>query len=304
MFSDYKRRFLAGILGEEAFFRLRMRAQLWRVRLNKRPVLFLHQMGKVGSSTIYRSLQKMESGSDFYLARSHFLSANGIAFFEQLEENGYGGWPHYPEAVKGMLARDYVLGQSVRNGDFRRRGCRVVTLVRDPVAVNVAGFFQNNDWWPGDLRERCRKNEADCTQALFGQFMENYPHQVPLTWFDEEIKNVFEIDVFATPFAHERGYTVYKNDWVKLLVLKLEKLDDCATDAFAEFLGTADFHLIRDNQARDKWYAPVYRRFKETAVFPETYFQQMYDSTYARHFYTDAEIDDFKLKWKSSVPAA
>lgn len=275
-----------------------MRLHLTRTLLKGTPVLFLHQMGKVGSSTVYRSLQKIDLQPRHYIVRSHFLSEKGIQFFEALEEKGYGGWSHYPKPVRGMLARDYVLGESVRKGAFRKRGCKIVTLVRDPVAVNVAGFFQNNDWWPRELKQRCLDGGEKCVEALRGQFLKEYPHQVPLTWFDEEMKDVFDIDVFATPFPHQQGYAIYKNEWAELLVLRLEDLDAVAAEAFAAFLGIPDFRLIRDNAADAKWYASIYDRFKKTAVLPQSYFQEMYESTYVRHFYTGAEIEIFKSKWQ------
>ena len=58
-----------------------------------------------------------------------------------------------------------------------------------------------------------------------------------------------------------------------------------------------DFELVRANEARDKWYADLYREFKEKSVLPQSYADRLYNSSYMEQFYTAEEIEAFRQKW-------
>lgn len=109
---------------------------------------------------------------------------------------------------------------------------------------------------------------------------------------------VFGIDVFATEFPHASGFQILSADTVDVLLIRLEDLDRCARDAFDRFLGLDTFDLIPDNVGTEKYYAAGYRRFLEKIVFPDSYLEKLYNSVYARHFYTSDELDAFETQWR------
>ena len=105
-------------------------------------------------------------------------------------------------------------------------------------------------------------------------------------------------------FPVDKGYKLYRDDHADLLLIRLEDLDRCAETAFKEFLDIDGFTLIRTNVASEKIYAPLYKEFKSRIRLSEDYINRMYDSKYARHFYSDEEIRGFCDKWRSRQQVA
>ncbi len=298
-----KRRFLRSgkqalmtVMGEENFYKARIYANI-HVEQRGKEMLFIHQMGKVGSTTISASLRAAGVRRRMAVYQTHFLSEEGIAFRRELALEGYGGWDNLtPKGKKGHL-RGQMLHDKLRRMRERGERCKVITLVRDPVATNVSGYFHKNEWWPDEVRAAVKENRPGMLDALRDDFAASYPHQVPLTWFDMEIKPMFGIDVFAEPFPREKGYHVYRGEFADLLLIKLEKLNGVAEEAFKSFLQLPEFKLVKTNVAEDKWYADAYDAFKEWLELPDAYLNEQYDSTYSRHFYTPEEIAGFRRKW-------
>jgi hypothetical protein len=297
------KRALMTALGEENFYKTRMYARIYGEQRGKE-MLFIHQMGKVGSTTIAASLRAAGVRRDKAVYQTHFLSEAGIAFRRELALAGYGSWDNMTtKGKKGHMRGQMLHDKLVR---MRERGdhCQVITLVRDPVATNVSGYFHKNEWWPDNVRDAVRGGRSDMLETLKADFMAAYPHHVPLTWFDMEIKDMFGIDVFATPFPREKGYHIYRTPFADLLLIKLEKLNGVAETAFGEFLNVPQFKLVKTNTAEEKWYADAYDAFKGWLELPEAYLDEQYNSTYARHFYAPEELAAFRGKWARRQPTA
>lgn len=81
-------------------------------------------------------------------------------------------------------------------------------------------------------------------------------------WFDLEIKENFGIDVYGYDFDKERGFQIIRQDNVELLLMKLEKLDDCQ-EIIGEFVGAEDFKLIKSNMGNNKLYKFAYNELKK-----------------------------------------
>jgi hypothetical protein len=288
---------LTAVLGEETFDKARIYAQFLLDDRHGKDLVLIHQMGKVGSTSIALSLKAAGLKQTTAVYQTHFLSEEGIGFRRELAEDGYGGWNHFPRKAKKGHLRGELLNNRLRRMREKGHRCRVITLVRDPVATNVSGFFHKDAWWPAELRHACRDNSADCLEALYQHFMASYPHDLPLTWFDMEIKPIFGIDVFAAGFPRERGYEIYRGEFADLLLLKLERLNDRGEEAIKRFLNLESFHLVEANKAEDKRYSSLYRAFKQSLSLPDSYLEALYDSQFTQHFYTPEEVAGFREKW-------
>ena len=258
-------------------------------------------MGKVGSSTIEQSFRAIRLDQEMTIYWTHFLSPEGVKFLEKLEINGYGDWNRFPPNIKSLISRSWVLSNQLRKGRFNGKKCKVVTLVRDPIATNISGYFQNHGWWPQEIKDNCMDYSSNYIDELIKNFLDNYPHEVPVTWFDSEIKPVFGIDVYSIEFTKEKGFCIINDQFADVLVIQLEKLDDCAHEAFRKFLDINDFEVIKDNLAREKWYQPIYQEFTEKIILPASYIDRMYASQYANHFYTQDEINSFRARWEKAA---
>jgi hypothetical protein len=179
---------------------------------------------------------------------------------------------------------------------MNNRTARFITLVREPIARNISAFFQNFTRFTG---HRLEKPHPD-PEELVSFFFQNYRHTIPLTWFDAEIKKTLGIDVFDHPFPAEKGYQFISWNKFELLILKLETKDTVKEKAIKSFLGLEQFTLRKRNTANKKKYSKIYRDFLEHIRFPREYIDAMYESAYAKHFYTTDEIHSFRKKWNIS----
>jgi hypothetical protein len=295
------KRMVTAVLGEERFDRARIYAQFLLDERRNKELLLIHQMGKVGSTSLASSLKAAGIRGETAVYQTHFLSEEGIAFRRKLAEAGYGGWNNFPRKAKKGHMRGELLHNRLRRMREKGDHCQVITLVRDPVATNVSGFFHKSEWWPAGLRQACQDSSPGCLDALYLNFMESYPHNLPLTWFEMEIKPVFGIDVFAADFPREQGYEFYQSEFADLLLIKLECLNDAGVEAIRRFLHLEHFHLAGANRAEDKWYSSLYHAFQQSLVLPDSYLEALYDSRFTQHFYTLEEVAGFRRKWGREI---
>ncbi len=283
--------------GEWVYQLTRAHYQFLCAKLEQKEIVFLYQMGKVGSSTVMTSLHAQGINRQKQLFWVTFLSEAGIQFFGDLHANGFGSEQELSKKNIRNLYQKRALASAIRQYRRLHRPYKVLSLVRDPVATNLSGFFQNYFWWPSPLLEQCKARTGDYLGELATCFFEQYPHAVPLTWFDSEMKVVFDIDVFEQEFPTTAGYQIYQGPHAALSLIKLEQLDQCAAEAIGDFLDVPNFTLSKANRANDKWYSMLYREFRDYIRFPAAYLDQMYESQMAQHFYTAQEIAKFRQKW-------
>ena len=156
--------------GDASEARYRMRALLL-----PSPII-VHQMAKVGSASIERAIRaRLPDRAVFHTHRLNpdwWLTRSGGS------------------RLSARISRDGF------------QGFQLVTPIREPIGRNISALFENFDeFFDGDA-ENMSASEAIAT------FVERYSHGEPLTWFDQETKAVFGIDVYETPFDHERGYSI------------------------------------------------------------------------------------------------
>ena len=255
-------------------------------------------MGKVGSMTLKHSLNAVSHLHRHRIQKAHFISREGEQYYEHIFHSGYASWSEFPRKTKLLIARRALQAREIRRDLARGTKCKFVTVVRDPVATNLSGFFHNYLWWPNELQKRCRSGVRSCVDDISDQFLKRYPHQIPITWFDMELTGALGIDFYADEFPASRGYKIYQGPHADVLVLRLENLNACAGEAFREFLGIDDFHLVRMNQAEDKWYNKAYQDFKRLVALPNGYLTEMYAAPWCKQFYRPHELTEFRQRWR------
>ena len=269
------------------------------------PPLLIYQMGKVGSKSVLESLRALNMDMPIY--HIHFLTDDLMDFYEEKRRK------FFRTRQQNELSRIWMyryLSKLLRKR-LDHRKWKVVTLVRDPIARNVSSFFETllveQDESDGaykisaDFRSAYRFQITvymDNISELIRLFIEKFDHETPLIFFDQQIKAMLGIDVFAYEFPKSKGYMIYREQQVELLLIRLENLTDCAEEAFREFLGIDGFVAKNTNIGNEKIYAPLYKKFKSTIILPEAYINSMYSSKFVRHFYSDEEINKFKTKWE------
>ena len=253
---------------------------------NQQPIL-IYQMGKVGSISVYKSLEKKAILPLFH-------------FHDLFKNDDSRSFCHFKDYGTLELKQTILDKYKVKKGAFLynkiivpKKQVKIISLTREPIGRNIAAFFQNFERMTGKKYEL---SNFSC-QDLMDKFIKFYPHSVPLEWFDNQFKSLLGIDVYEYPFPKEEGYLRIIKDNVDLLIIKLETSDSVKEKAIKEFLGLKEFKLVRANVGEEKNYQDMYKEFKQNIKLPQSLVDEMCGSKYFNHFYTDVEISKVYSRW-------
>jgi hypothetical protein len=250
--------------------------------------VIVHQIGRAGSMTIVNTIRGAELNEPVF----HTHALNPIKVERRMRR--FQSWPIYKTPLNVRVAKkisDYISHNGL--GD---RQWHLVTVFRDPIGRNLSVFFLSIEDFIHDFFRRYHRGDLSKDEIL-DVFVNRFAHQQPLSWFDEEIRDVFEIDVYEYPFPMGEGFQIIRQGKVNLLLIKLESLDECYQIAFDRFFGRS-IKGLRNTHITDKDPSySMYSDFIKTATFPEAFLDEMYDSRFVRHFYSDAEIARFRKRW-------
>jgi len=246
----------------------------------RQPVL-IHQFGKVGSTSIYRELRRL----NLEVFHSHFLQDQNLdKWIRNIQDAGAG--------INFFVLNNLCLGKWAL-----RRKWDIISGVRDPISRNISWFFENLYYIIPDYQQHLNKMDPDRLADRWAEFfIREFPHEEVLNWFDMEMRDTFGIDVFAHPFDRSKGYGVYEGNGHRLLVLQFEQLQNLA-GVIRDFLRLPEFRLNRENVGESKDYGNVYKRFIERIRFDDALLDRMYNNRFSRYFYTDEDIETFRRKW-------
>lgn len=176
---------------------------------------------------------------------------------------------------------------------------KIISLVREPVSRNISFMFFTLPILLGANAGLLnpKKEKYAYIEIFEDLYYQMINHDYFLNWFDIEIKQSLGIDIYKYAFDKEKGYLVIEEDNIKLLVLKLEKLNEC-TSVIKEFAGVDKFELEKENSSDNYWYKPIYDNFKKKFIPNEEHLQKLYESKFMKYFYTEKEIEAFYKKWR------
>ena len=118
------------------------------------------------------------------------------------------------------------------------------------------------------------------------------------TWFDRELKQVFDFDVYGAAFDPTIGHATYEARDADILLIRLEDLSRRGPAALEDFLGVRDVEILTANEGAEKTTRDVYRAVRDRLTLPELTLDSVYGSRYARHFYAVQEIEGLKARWR------
>jgi hypothetical protein len=225
--------------------------------------IHLFQMGKVGSKTIQKAIERFSNEEVIHIHWKHLYEKD---FF------------HVCLPYEKILVHE------------RKNPCLVISGVRDIVSRIVSGRFQ-------DYESRGR-NRTEMTFSLFiDEFNEwfNTDADNIFNWFDHQY--YCGLDVYAYPFDYQKGYTIISNKYIRLFLYRQENLSSLA-HPLGNFLNIPGL-IFSDssNTAKSKWYSDVYKRVMTELVLPEQRLIELYNSRYMHHFYSRKERKAFIKFW-------
>ncbi|MDE7430765.1 MAG: putative capsular polysaccharide synthesis family protein [Lachnospiraceae bacterium] len=223
--------------------------------LHQNEIILVYQSGKVASSTVCKSI----SNYDRYALHCHRLDGIG--------END--------DSLYELL--------NLKSG-------KIISLVRDPVARQIAAMWQNI--------YQVHRYSAEVDFSEIERYF--FPDQFDggeFTWFDGQMKKVFKIDVFDYPFDKESGYSIIRKGNIELLLLKMEKINELE-DVIGDFLNIEQFRLDSSNVGSEKSYRFAYRDYKANFRLPQEILENIYmKNEHMKHFYSEQERKALYEKW-------
>lgn len=249
-------------------------------------------MGKVASTSIHHTLE--EIGLDCPIYHIHYVSKQGIKSAKKWFRKHTGKVPY---SVKYFQ----IMGQKFRSC-LNKVNWRIISLVREPISKEISNYFEIADKVDHGLRNDEGNLDIKKIEEYFfdrfNQFDINENKYFTTSWFDQELKGMFNVDVYQYPFDHKKGYSIIKRDNIKLLVMRYENINEIFSEAVRKFLNlNKNIKLKEMNIGASKWYSSVYEKLKNDISFPEEVCRKVYNVRYVKHFYTDQEIERMVKKW-------
>lgn len=252
MFQDY---FAINILGK-----------------NKTAII-IYQMGKVGSTSIFESLKNY----GLRVFKVHKLHPTKNFRFNP-SINGLAIKPPSWFGENEHVYKSYI---------STKQQVKIICPIREPFSRNISAFFQNLEQFTKVKQSKTSLG----TKELIEIFFKEYPHHVPLRWFEFEMGKMLNINVYDYPFSKQQGYIVIKKANIELLVIKSELSNETKSQVIGEFIGIDGFVLKNANVGRTKTYSKLYNDFKRQIVFDDTFIDMMLNSQYFEHFYHKKEAE-------------
>jgi len=237
-------------------------------------------MGKTGSTALARAVQDATGKRVFQVFR---LEAERLAQAEARYRASAA--PPFPGAMH-LWESAHLL----RQPPSEAAPWTVITTVREPIAQAVSAFFHGSG-------RRGAAHPPATVEALTDELIADGWVRTALRWFDREFAPALAIDVFGEAFDPALGHAVISRKSARVLLLRQENLRD-APQVLGEFLGFPEpISVPARNEAAGKEYAARYREFLRSVRLPPAVLDQAYGSRYARHFYSDEELGQFRRRW-------
>lgn len=275
--------------GKELLHHARTRIALQNVE-SRSPAL-VYQMGKVGSSTVFRTLEGLDGIGP--VVHVHNLAP------EKVSKN-----VETLRADPGYLHEHVITSLALVNKqlDWGQVPCKVITLTREPVGRAISFAFEDWRRQLSDVSSLRELKPERMIELVRKKLRPGSLHADPGRWFERELESVFGIDVMSVPYDFEQGYVTLRRDPVDVLVIRMEDLNRSLEAGLADFydLDHQDIQMKRSNTGKDKTYAGLLAEVKERLTIPPSMSKRIWSTDYSEHFY-EPDFDRLREKWGGDV---
>ncbi len=276
------RRFIANHLG--LFVDLVYKFRIKLLSFRKPPIVIL-TIGKVGSSSIYKTLKKKTPNKVFHI---HNLSKQGISrSIDQHLSSDRKSKPLH------LIVSKYL---SKKLSHYNGRTF-VITVIREPISREVSSFFQNIEFYKNTLESKNLDIDIDKAHKILSQRLKEGICEAYEDWFKLEIESNYNINVFSELYDENKNYMIFRGTKTTLLLLRMEDLDEVFPYAIQEFLSLdKPMSLLNSNVGNSKYYAETYKIVKKELKLDLDTINQIVNSKFFNHFYLN-DKDKVLKKW-------
>lgn len=237
-------------------------------RLNENSIV-IYQMGKVGSSSIERELKK----NGVHVIHTHKLYPSDVFFYDL-------------SRIDKMKRLRTKFHNWLTYQIFKKKKCKVITIVRDPLKRNLSQMFHHLDLLVYSRNKENTRREVSADKL----FLEIFKNDINLTyandWFEKEFFPALGIEYNDIQFDFNKKCSQLKKGNKDILIIKFEDINNI-NGVLSEFCNIDEFTIQRANDSKDKWYSSLYRDFSRTLVVEESEYRKMYSGKFYKLFYKD-----------------
>jgi hypothetical protein len=252
-------------------------------------VYLVYTCGKVGSQTIYSSLRFNLLESDVF--HIHFLSKEWFSEIEALHSEDIV----YIKNI-GHLKRAIEVNRMLTSP---KKKVRIVSIVRDPVSKAISQLFQTPHSFGITEEELCSLSLSDIQNLLVNDAKKQFFQ--PIRWFDCEFLKFTGIDVYQNVFDHKQKRQQVNSGRFEVLIVRTEDfgVEEVLLKNLSQFVNKPIRQLITSNETSSKNSGNLYKEVKAKFKLPTQLLDEIYSSKYCLHFYSQDEINSFKLRWQA-----
>ncbi len=270
------------------FFRDRIRFQRF-VKKSDLPVVLCYSMGKVGSTSIFKTLKRTKfAGGTQHL---HFLNSGSIPEVRDIHRRaGFRGDPAHLKAARLFI--------KVRS-EISPSRLVIITAVRDPVGFAISNFFQNPYFFRDFKLPLVQDNAEEIKWYIENSVLEpnSSSFQYWNNWLVNELERVFNFKFFDHPFDQNKGWSVIQSDRAKIGCIQMEMLNEGFPNLAMSLVGEEINLTDRTANSRAHFHQ-YYRELVRRISVPKESLELIYQSPFVRYFYSNEQIEQFIRKWQ------
>jgi hypothetical protein len=248
--------------------------------MNKK-LAFVYTYGRIGSTSLFRSISNKTDAHHFHNFKPYFDNHLNIT-------NHYNNIDHLLSSQESI----YV-ATGVREPISRTISALFTWMTKEGRLNNLTQYSGGGKYFLGYDKEEIKKLDIDIIVQKFLTCLstDNMFDQNDC-WFNNNIRNFFDIDIYNYSFDTSQGYILINQDKYRTLVYRQENLRD-NHKMINSWLNTNDILLVSENESKTKWYYDLYKQLLKNIKFSQEILDKVYDNKKIRHFYSDTEISNF-----------
>lgn len=257
-------------------------------------IWLVHCAGKVASVSITKALVRagMAAG-DSRVFKTHVLNRDTLSRAGARTGSG------------GHLAASEEFLDLYTNRRFDK--CTVIVGTRDPVGQALSAFFQNILDFTG--KEVVSEEDSDTVLSILPGSIIGLLDFITVTWWKQELRDVFGVDLLDVGFDRESGITVkQESEKLTFVLYTLEKGLQQLPSCLEQLSGRTSIALPHVNTVSDpglyKPYANrdeigrLYKIVRGKFRLPRDLLQEVYSRTMPTFFYDEEQIREFIARWQ------
>jgi hypothetical protein len=235
------------------------------------PPIIIFTPGKVGSTSVYKSVKKQLSNPIYHV---HSLSKNSIDNSFAFHKKRKIAYPLHLTISKYLEKKLNAYHSDVF----------IITIIREPISRMISSYFQNID--------RYNNNGLNIINAknVISQHLKDAVSYYD-NWFKIQIANNFGIDIYNDAYLSKESYRLYKKGRINLMLIRMEDLDENFEDISKIFLNLqTGIKLEKHNIGKNKHYSNFYKKVKNNIEIEDNLIKKLRSTKFYKEFYFENSI--------------